>query len=421
MKQLYHHTVGIDWSTKDYQVSVVDSTGAIVDEFVVSHSNQGMVELVDRLGRHSGGDSASVGVSIEIPRGAAVETLIKHGFHVYSINPKQLDRFRDRHTVAGAKDDRRDAYVLADSLRTDLHLFRRLAMNSAVVVQIREFSRADEEIGTEINRLTSRLREQLHRFFPQMLKLSPSADDPWIWTLLDAASTPRKARALRANRIERILKEHRIRRVGTREVIAELAAPDLFVGPGTTEAAEAHIRFLLPRLHLLHSQRKVCEKEMKRLLQELPAGEDDQGNTNEHRDVDVILSLPGIGIRIAATMLAEADEAIAARDLNALRSHGGSAPVTRRSGTRKLVLMRRACNNRLRDALYHMARVGASRDPGCQRIYAALRRRGHGHGRALRSVANHQLKILLAMLRANTLYDPAYCRRVPTEIEKEAA
>jgi transposase len=120
-------------------------------------------------------------------------------------------------------------------------------------------------------------------------------------------------------------------------------------------------------------------------------------------------------------MLAEADEAIAARDLNALRSHGGSAPVTRRSGTRKLVLMRRACNNRLRDALYHMARVGASRDPGCQRIYAALRRRGHGHGRALRSVANHQLKILLAMLRANTLYDPAYCRRVPTEIEKEAA
>jgi transposase len=48
-----------------------------------------------------------------------VEVLVERGFHVFAVNPKQLDRFRDRHMVAGAKDDRRDALVLADSLRTD--------------------------------------------------------------------------------------------------------------------------------------------------------------------------------------------------------------------------------------------------------------------------------------------------------------
>ena len=60
-----------------------------------------------------------------MPRGALVELLVERGFAVYAINPKQLDRFRDRFTPAGAKDDRRDALVIGDSLRTDPQAFRR--------------------------------------------------------------------------------------------------------------------------------------------------------------------------------------------------------------------------------------------------------------------------------------------------------
>ena len=63
----------------------------------------------------SAGQPQRVAVAIEVPRGAIVEGLVERGFHVFAINPKQLDRFRDRHSVAGAKDDRRDAFVLADS------------------------------------------------------------------------------------------------------------------------------------------------------------------------------------------------------------------------------------------------------------------------------------------------------------------
>jgi transposase len=67
----------------------------------------------------SAGQPQRVAVAIEVPRGAIVEGLVERGFNVFAINPKQLDRFRDRHSVAGAKDDRRDAFVLADSVRTD--------------------------------------------------------------------------------------------------------------------------------------------------------------------------------------------------------------------------------------------------------------------------------------------------------------
>ena len=74
----------------------------------------------------TGAAPAQIAVAIETPRGAVVATCLERGFAVFALNPKQLDRFRDRHTVAGAKDDRRDALVLADSRRTDPRAFRRV-------------------------------------------------------------------------------------------------------------------------------------------------------------------------------------------------------------------------------------------------------------------------------------------------------
>ena len=57
----------------------------------------------------SGGRPEEIHIAIEVPHGPVVETLIERGFNVYAINPKQLDRFRARFTMAGAQDDSQDA------------------------------------------------------------------------------------------------------------------------------------------------------------------------------------------------------------------------------------------------------------------------------------------------------------------------
>lgn len=121
-----------------------------------------------------GNDRSSLALAIEVPRGALVETLVERGFHAFSINPKQLDRFRDRHTTAGAKDDRLDAFVLADSLRTDMRCFRRVKLDEPTVIELRELSRFDADLAETRNRLTNQLREQLMRFAPHFLKLCPT-------------------------------------------------------------------------------------------------------------------------------------------------------------------------------------------------------------------------------------------------------
>ena len=125
--------------------------------------------MIAWLLKESGGKPEEIHVAIEIPHGPIVEALLERGFNVYAINPKQLDRFRDRFTVAGAKDDSRDADVLADSLRTDMRAFRKLAGVDALIVELREWSRLDEELKAERVRLTNRLRDQLWRYYPQML------------------------------------------------------------------------------------------------------------------------------------------------------------------------------------------------------------------------------------------------------------
>src|SRR5262245_61575289 len=111
-----------------------------------AHGGTGFSDMIAWLLKTSGGEPGEIHVAIETPHGPIVEALLERGFNVYSINPKQLERFRDRFTVAGAKDDSRDAHVLGHSLRTDRHAFRRLAADDPRVIELRAWSRMHDEL-----------------------------------------------------------------------------------------------------------------------------------------------------------------------------------------------------------------------------------------------------------------------------------
>ena len=407
---LYDCFVGIDWGSQQHQVSVLDRDRRRMGERVVDHDGASLAQRVAWLWGLSAGQPQRVAVAIEVPRGAIVEGLVERGFHVFAINPKQLDRFRDRHSVAGAKDDRRDAFVLADSLRTDQPSFRRLQLDEPQLLLLRELSRAEETLLEEFRRSANRLRDQLHRFYPQMLHLCSGADESWLWDLIDLAPTPAHAALLSKEQIQRVLKAHRLRRVKAQEVLACLQTPALPVAPGAGQAAQAHWRFLLPCLRVLAEHLQACGQQVGALLHtlaEMPG--EDEGPS----DVAIVQSLPGVGRKITAWLFAEAAQPLAERDYQVLRTHGGVAPVTKQSGKRRVVVMRRGCNPRLRNALYHMARVAMQRDAHFNSVYVALRAKGQRHGQALRSIGNRLLRILMAMLRHRTCYDASRIHREP--------
>jgi transposase len=393
--------VGVDWGSQNHRICLMDREGQLIDQRWIEHSGNSLAELVEWLRKATAASPPTLAAAIEVPRGAVVETLLEHGFAVFSLNPKQLDRFRDRYSPAGAKDDTRDAFVLADSLRTDMHCFRAVQLDEPNVIRLRELSRLEDEITQEQIHVANRLREQLHRFFPQLLQLCEAADEPWLWALFEKAPTPARAARLSETKIARILQQHRIRRLDAKQVATLLKSRPLILAPGTAEAASEHALLLLPRLRQLHQQRGDIGQRVEAVLQELAGSEGEP----EHRDAAILLSLPGVGRKVAATMLSEASQAIAERDYHGLRCYSGAAPVTRQSGKKMVVQMRHGCNERLRNALYHWARNSILRDPKSKQVYAHMRARGQSHGRALRGIADRWLDVLIAMLRQKSLYD----------------
>jgi hypothetical protein len=138
---------GVDWATESHHVLITQGDGRKIGEKVFTHGGEGLAAMAAWLLAASGpAEPGQIHIAIEVPHGPVVETLIERGFSVWAINPKQMDRFRDRFTLAGAKDDSRDAEVMASALRTDPRCFRRLEPLDPVVVELREWSRITEDL-----------------------------------------------------------------------------------------------------------------------------------------------------------------------------------------------------------------------------------------------------------------------------------
>src|SRR3954467_1572375 len=330
---------GVGWGSAKHQVCLLDRAGKVVGERAFAHGGAGLAALCDWLVSVAG-HPGTVAVAIEVPHGPVVEVLLDRGFAVHAINPKQLDRLRDRFSVAGAKDDRRDARVAAAGLRTDPHLFRPVAVSDPAVIELREWSRLAEELQQERLRLANRIRQQLWRYYPQLLALTDDLTAEWILELWSLAPTPAKATGLREATIAKLLSQHRIRRLGAAGVLEVLRRPAIAVAAGVTEAAVLHTHSLVVRLRLANAEFRRAERN----LDELCAGlrQDAAVKPGGPCDADILRSLPGIGTVVLATLLAKAGDPLARRDYAALRTLSGVAAVTKRSGKSHVVVMRYA-------------------------------------------------------------------------------
>lgn len=407
--------VGIDWGHDEHWVCAVDEAGETVSAFSVKHGGDGLKTLVEKLEKL--GALSRLRVALETTNGPIVEGLLDRGIAVYALNPKQVDLFRGRHSAAGAKDDKRDAYVIATSLRTDGRLFRALSGESEHVKLVRMLSRLHSELTEEMTRLTSRIGEQLWRYFPAFYELAKGhLDSAWAQALWTLVPTPERAQKVRPAEVKRVLAKARQHTLDPNEILATLRSTPLRVAPGTEASAVRYLGSLFQRVALIREELKRCKKDIERAIDQLPGEpEAPPGQKSEQRDARVAMSLPGVGATTFATLLAEAREPLERRDYDTLRALTGVAPVTYATGTktrsgkvvggRVTVRMRRACNERLRNAMHWLALNALTRDLVSRAKYDALRARGVKHEAALRTVADRLLYVLCAMLSSGTPFD----------------
>jgi transposase len=109
---------GIDWAEPHHDVAVVDFAGEVLVQRRIGDDLAGFTALTAVLDQLATGRD-EVGIALETDRGLFVRALRSGGFRVFAINPKAVDRYRDRYRVSRAKSDPVDAVVLANLLRPD--------------------------------------------------------------------------------------------------------------------------------------------------------------------------------------------------------------------------------------------------------------------------------------------------------------
>ena len=397
---------GVDWGRESHQVCLVDQEGSVTGEKSFSHSGGGLLEMARWMMEVSGSQPPDIAAAIEVNHGPVVESLVEQDFLVYSINPRQLDRFRDRFCVSGAKDDRRDAMVLASALRTDRDCFRRLEPQDPDIIVLRELNRTREELVGERTRLVNRFRGLLWRYYPQFGELIGNTVRPWHLELWELVPCPDSARRKRVSTVKELLKRNRVWRVDAKGVLEMLRGEKMSVNKATAQSCIAHIRSVVQRMKVVDRQLKEIKDSIKQVIETMNSrlGIEGGGPT----DIEILQSIPGVGDIVLATLIGEAWDLIRRRDLKALRCLGGVAPVTRQSGKTKQVILRRAACRSLSNAFHVLGAIAVINDPASRAKYESLRGKGHGYCRSVRTVCDRLLYVACAILKKGELFDKEF-------------
>jgi transposase len=395
-------TCGIDWARDDHAIAIVDGHGRQVHRSTVEHSAAGLRELVAVLAR-----IGATEVAIERPDGPVVDALLGAGITVVVISPNQVKNLRGRYGSAGNKDDRFDAFVLADTLRTDRARLRPLVPNSPATVALRAAVRACRDLVAHRVAVANQLREHLKGVFPGPLGLFEDLDSAISLKFLTRFDCQDRADWLTPTRLGAWLKS--VRYTGRTDpgiLHARLTAAPRGA-TGAEGAAHAHITgALVATLSTLVEQIKILEKQ---IGEQLAA----------HADAHIFTSLPRSGTIRAARLLAEIGDSRARFPTpEALMCLAGVAPSTRQSGKTCLVGFRWACDKNLRDALCDFANDSRHANPWAADLYNRAIARGKDHPHATRILARAWLYIIWHCWQANTAYDPANHRTLQTLLQQ---
>jgi transposase len=388
--EAFTHFVGFDWASDHHDIAAVDAQGRVVLQLRFDDTAEGWQQFRQALAAFP-----RPAVCVETSSGCVAQRLLDLGPAVFPVNPKAADRYRQRKSPAGVKDDELDAWSLADALRLDGHGWRRLLPEEPLAQELRLLCRDETQLIAQRTALINQLRAALREYYPVALQAFEDWTVPAAWSFLLAFPTPRHLAAAGARRQRRFLKEHGLLRPQTAQKrLACFAEPDPLPANAAVTAAKSLLAATLATTLLaLEQQLKAYRKRIGELFE-------------SHPDKDLFGSLPGAGGKLAPRLLSEIG---ADRDRfdspQALQCYAGTAPVSFQSGQAKRVKLRRAANLHLRAAVHLWSDLSRKGCSWAAAYYRHHRDKGKSHACALRCLGQRWLKVLWKMWQDRRCYD----------------
>lgn len=383
---------GIDWGGSHHQLCVVDASGKRRSQLRVTHDVAGLADLDAELARFGN----RLPVAVERSEGLLVEHLQAVGHVVFPVSPRIAARARERYRVAPVKDDRFDAYVLADTLRHEHDRWRPLAVASPLLAEIRALTRDRDRLLETQQATEAQLRAILEAYHPAPVRLFSSVDRQITLSFITDYPTPAAASRLCTARIAGFCKRNSYTGRVPAQVLAERLRANLLSGAEGTVAGKSFSAQSFTRLLTL--------------LNEQLAEFDDAiaAAVAEHPDAAIFASFPGVGPVLTGVLLAEiGEDRTRFPRPEVLLAEAGLAPVTRASGRSRSVRFRYAANGRLREAAMWWAFNSLKVSPWAAHAFRVARdERGQRYHRALRGLAARWTRILWRCWHDGTTYDP---------------
>jgi transposase len=385
--------VGIDWADQKHDALALDEQGRQMDAIRVTHTPEGLAKLDGWLAHILGEQNRDqMACIIETTHGLLITFLLEHGWPVYPVNPRTVDR---RRSASGAKTDAIDAYLLAKTGRADLADLHRLTPDREKVAELKALTRDQDSLIQMQTRLVNQLTACLKEYYPVALSLFAKVQQHSSLIFLQTYPNLEAAQTASIEQISQVLKAagHTSAEQVAPSIFEQLHQPSLRANAVTTRTKARLALALIAQLLPLVEQIAAYDKEIKQLFL-------------SHEDNEVFRSLPRAGKRLAPRLLAEiGDDPSRYETAASLQALAGTSPVLFQSGNYSKPHRRLGCIKPLRNALHQFAWQSTQQEAWARAYYERKRAEGKSHSVAVRALANIWARVIFAMLTKHEPYD----------------
>ena len=381
--------VGLDVGKEHHHATALNTAGKRVHDKALPQDESALREVFDKLAGYG-----SVLVIVDQPAtiGALPVTVARAlGIEVAYLPGLAMRRIADLHP-GNAKTDARDAYIIAEAGRSMPHALRRVGGDDDLIADLAVIVGFDDDLAGEVTRISNRIRGLLTQIHPALERaIGGDIGHPAVLALLTKFGGPTGLAAAGKRRLTTTAKPlaPRMHERLVQAIVKALTEQSVTV-PGT-RAAELVLPQLAAQLQGLLAQRAEAAKQVEEALDAHPLSQ-------------LLMSMPGVGIRTTARLLLDIGDGSAFATAGHLAAYAGLAPVTRRSGSSiRGEHPSRGGNKHLKRALF-LSAFAALHDPDSRAYYDRKRAAGKKHNAALICLARRRVDVLHAMLRNGTYY-----------------
>lgn len=408
---MQRYYLGVDWADQSHQIYVMDQNGGKIKELELQQTVEAMAEF-GRWLEENRSQAIELWAAIEKPQGRIVDFLLDHAVVVYPVNPKALDRVRDRFRMSQSKSDSFDAYVLADFLRTDHAHLRALQPDSAQAQELKMLTRDHQRLVRQKTRLLNQLVITLKEFYPRPLAVFGDLETKIARDFLKTYPTPQSLSKLSHRQWKRFAqRDHHLSETHVEELWEELHQPQLGIPEHVVRAKARLLLALLAQLQASIEGVQSYRESIEDFFAAMPGAE-------------IARTLPGGKTGTTLPMLWAELGDVQGRwnSFRHLQAEAGAVPVTKASGKSRVVQFRYACNKHLRHTLYWFAYNSRKGSDWAKQYYRDQRAKGHSKHQALRALGAKWLKIIFVMWRDHKPYDENYhLANIARQLMRQAA